>query len=325
MVYVSVSAYNDAAVLRGCLESVREVLPDATVTVVDGRYETFAPDAADNSTDATPTVAGEFGAAYDPGGPFELEVDKHRYRVVQAPADEQAIFIDADERVVCADLDRLPVDRAYAARIFNTVVYSESPIVYWPRVFRPGDVREVSRWDAYYFEVPCSRTDAVTIAHRHDLRDREYREAKYDRFHREGRTGRYDDRFAKYLTNGWDVPTVACPSCGQDSLVRSPATNEGSEFSRVEVCIAGDGCHGSVERINPGTYRYLPEAWERGLEADPERLRLELLDAGADFLAMHDFSQATTGADIAPYKPLIRLFVEDTFGEGESRVFGAND
>jgi hypothetical protein len=325
MVYVSVSAYQDAALLDGCLQAIREQFPDAPVTVVDGRYETFRPDAPDNSTDHTSVVASAHGARYDPAGPFEREVDKHRYRVAQAPADERALFLDADERLVTADLDALQLDRAYACRIHNPLVYSENPIVYWPRLFRPRDVDNIAKWDAYAFDVPCIRTDHVTIAHRHDLRDREYREAKYERFGREDRRGRYEEAFERYLDNDWPVTPETCPECGDSTLVRSPATMEGAPASAVEVCIRTDSCHHVIDDITIGPHQYLPNDWRRGLDEAPERLRLELLDAGADFLAMHDFSQALTADRLDEYRPLIRLFVEDTFGDGEAQVFGAND
>lgn len=325
MVYVSVSAYNDAGLLDGCLRSVREHCPDATIAVVDGRYESFRPDAPENSTDGTATVAREHGATYDPAGPFPREVHKHRYRVAEAPAHERALFIDADERLAAVDWAALQRDRAYAVRIHNPVVYSESPIRYWPRVFRPADVDEVARWDAYSFTVPCDRTDAVTLAHRHDLRSQEYRGAKYERFERENRDGRYADSFERYLNNDYDVSTEDCPRCGEASLVRSPATNESGDFSEIVTCVRTDSCYRAVESVAVDSYEYLPDDWERGLETDPGRLRLELLDAGADFLAMHDFSMGLPPDRVGQYRPLIRLFVDETFGDRDPQVFGAND
>lgn len=293
MVYVSVSAYNDGELLPGCIERIREVLPDAHVAVVDGRYETW-PDGPDNSDDRTPALARELADSYHPDGPFETEADKHRHRVSLAPIAERALFLDTDERLLSFDPDALPRGRAYKPRIFNPLVYSQSPIRYWPRVFTRARVAEIRGWDAYVFRCPTSRSDACTIVHRHDLRDRDYRERKYQRFENEDRTGRYDDdRFESYLEDDWDVePDDHCPKCGRESVVWSPwtggeVTGQAGVVSKVGCCVAGD-CWIGETREAIDTARYLdPDALPRGRDEDPERLRKELLAVGCPLVAQY--------------------------------------
>lgn len=285
--YVSVSAYNDAELLRGCLASIREILPDAEIAVVDGRYESW-PNDDDNSTDATADVAREVGATYHAGGPFHRECDKHEHRVSLIPNDTMALFMDADERLIDVDTDALPRGQAFQPRIFNALVYGPT-VTYWPRIFKPEWVQDVNRWDAYLFDVECERTDAVTIAHRHDLRDREYREAKYDRFENEGRTGRYDDgRLQTYLEDDWDVTeTRECPNCQQDAVTKSEVTAFGRDdgrFSHVEACVAGDRCYQTVVEHELDGFEYLPHDWQRGFKEEPQRVKLELLEAGCSMV-----------------------------------------
>lgn len=286
MVTVSLSVYNDATLLRGCLMSVLELLPDADIQVVDGRYESW-PEGPDNSTDATREIALDYGASYHDDGPFEREHDKHHHRVDLAPDGDRCLLLDADERLVTCDLDALDDETAYQPRIFNPRVYNQTPIRYWPRIFYPETVVDIPRWDKYRFSTPCERTDAVTIAHRHDLRGRDYREAKYERFQNEGRAGRYDDgRIEEYLDNAFDVETEECPACGRDSLVHSDPTNIRPDgvFTRVAVCIAGDGCYRASEPVELGPHRYLPNRVLKGYQQDPDRLRLEVLDVGVPFV-----------------------------------------
>lgn len=325
MVYVSVSAFDDGDLLAGALDSVRAHLPEATVEVIDGAYSTF-PRESDASTDDTPAVCDAFDATHHvpPDLPFDREVDKHRYRVSRAPAGEWSLFLDADERLAMSGVDALDPGRAYAVRIHNPVVYSESPIRFWPRCFFPEHVQEVSRWDKYLFSVPCDRTDAVSITHRHDLRDRAYREAKYERFDREGRAGRYAESFDQYLADDWDVETATCPACGRDSVVTAPATREGRDtFSALQVCVAGDGCYRDVETFDVGAYRYLPDGWRRGLREAPARLRVELIDAGCPFVGMTDFTTVRQAGRLDEIAPAIKLWIEDAYERdpGEARVF----
>lgn len=310
MVYVSVSVYNDGSLLEECLAAVRAELPDAEIVVVDGRYETW-PAGADNSTDETPTVCQHHDAAYVPAGPFDRECDKHQYRVDHTPDDEWMLLLDADERLVAFDEDALEAETAYRPRIFNPLVYGPA-CVYWPRIFKPGWVEEINRWDAYLFDAPVDRTDAVTIAHRHDLRDRDYREAKYERFANEGRAGRYDEAFDTYLNDEWEVPEQrfdSCPACGGDRIW-SLATQYGPDgaMSRVGVCLSGDGCWTGTEPVTVDDYQYLPADVQRGFDEDPMQLRAELLDAGCPFIS--------GGLDrFLRMRPVVESWVSESFNE----------
>lgn len=314
--YVSISAYNDGDLLDGCLESVQEHLPDADVCVVDGRYETW-PDGADNSTDDTASVCLLHDVDYDPAGPFPRESDKHEYRVAQAPDDERVLFLDADERLLDVDLDALDDMNqvAYQPRIFNALVYGPK-CVYWPRSFYPETVTSINRWDAYLFDVPCEKTDAITILHRHDLRERDYREKKYARFAEEGRAGRYDDAFETYLHDDWDVEFHECPKCGLESLTRSQITADGTHYSWAEACIRDESCYAATREYELNGWEYLPNDWRHGLDEAPRRLRAELLDAGCPFVATAPLQQLA---------PAIGLWVDENLRDvekaDEERVF----
>lgn len=307
--HVSVSAYDDGDLLAECLQSVRDVLPDATIQVVDGRYESW-PDGADNSTDDTPLVADTYADEYVRGGPYERERDKHVHRVELAPDDEWCLLMDADERLCAADVAGLDDATAYQPRLFNALTYGPRA-VYWPRLFRPAWVESVNRWDAYRFSVPCERTDAVTIVHRHDLRSRDYREAKYERFDNEGRTGRYEDDFQTYLDDDWDATVHECPACGRDSLTRSQVTDGGPDgaWSYVEACVAEDSCYRTVETTAIGGWRYLPDAVGKGFAEDPNRLRLELLDAGCPF------ANVAVEVLVEQMQPVTHIWVEEELKE----------
>lgn len=280
--FVSVSAYNDGGLLAGCLKSINEVLPDASVQVVDGRYETW-PEGDDNSTDNTRRVAAWYDAEYVPGGPYERERDKHIDRVRRAPDGRRAVFLDADERLLQADLSRLEDGVAYQPRIVNALVYGPRA-VYWPRSFYPETVEGINRWDAYQFSTPCKRSDAVTIVHRHDLRDRGYREAKYERFRNEDRAGRYEDDFETYLEDDWNATFETCPACGRESVTACQLTDYGPRLSQVEVCTAGDRCHSRVVAYDSGDWKYLPDDYLTGFQEDPGQLRAELMDAGCEYV-----------------------------------------
>lgn len=315
MVVVSVSVYNDAALLQGCLKSLRDALGNVRIQVVDGKYETFKPDAEPNSTDDTPAVCDAYGAEYWPDGPFELERDKHVHRVERLPEGELALFIDADERLLEWDADRLPDETAVSPRIFNPLVYGPHA-VYWPRIFKKEWVKTVNRWDAYLFDAPHERSDAVTIIHRHDLRDRNYREAKYARFDREGRTGRYESNFETYLNDEWDAAFETCPECGAESVTRSQVTDLGPSMSQVKACVNGDRCHAAIESTGCDEWRYLPTDVDRGVEEDPQRLRMELLDAGCEFVRL-----ANVEYMVGQMLPAIRIWVREELGEAEREVF----
>ena len=288
--YVSVSVYDDGDLLTGCLDRIRDVLPEATVDVVDGRYETW-PAENDNSTDQTAEVARERADGYYPDGPYPDEQHKHLRRLQLAPEGEWALFIDADERLERFDADALEQGAAYRPRIFNALVYSQTPISYWPRVFDPADVADIKSWDRYLFDVDVETTDHVTIVHRHDLRGREYRESKYQRFANEGRAGRYEDgRFEMYLNDEWDVdPSGTCPECGQESVVWSPPTMHGSDgaLSRVGACVRGE-CWIGEDDVGIDEYHYLPNRIRAGLDEDPDRLRLELLAVECPLVRQYD-------------------------------------
>jgi hypothetical protein len=323
--HVSISAYNDGGLLPNCIQSVRDVLPNADIHVVDGRYESW-PDGPDNSDDATPAHAETLADEYHADGPFRREDDKHLHRVNLAPDDEYALFLDADERLLtCPDPDALP-RAAVFPRIYNAIVYG--PVsVYWPRLFKPEWVVDVKRWDKYSFDISgvaddetAMRDDDVTIVHRHDLRSREYREAKLERFHNEGRKSRYegpvdesDDRgqLEQYLSGEWQhVAFDQCPNCGQTSLTRSQLTNYGTDpLTSVDACIADDGCHRSVTEYQVDDWQYLPDDWEAGLDDDPERLRAELLDAGCEFVGTSHYQ------DLFRFHLAIGLWVEDHFAD----------
>jgi hypothetical protein len=268
---------------------VREHLPDATIAVVDGKYSTWPSD-ENNSTDRTPTLARELADEYYADGPFEDEQAKHRHRVNLAPDGEQALFLDTDERILKAELDSLPRGIAYQPRIINPLVYSQTPVRYWPRIFDPANVADIQSWDKYLFSTECKSTDDVTIVHRHDLRGRDYREAKYERFDAEGRAGRFEDgRFDQYLTDDWKAdPGWECPECGENSIMVSPWTgySEDGSISRARVCVNGE-CWMITEVDTIDEYRYLPDNIDSGMNEDQDRLRKELLTVGSDLIAMY--------------------------------------
>lgn len=315
MVTVSVSVYQDAHLAENALASIREHLPHARIQVVDGKYDTFRPNSDPNSTDDIQAVADAYGAEYWPEGPFEREREKHVRRVELAPPDEWLLLMDADERLHSADFSKLADNTAYSPRIFNALVYGPHT-VYWPRLTKPEWVKTINRWDAYLFSVAHERTDAVTLIHRHDLRSKDYRREKYERFGRENRRPRYEDRYDTYLNDDWDADFHPCPECGRESVTRSQVTNFGESYSYVECCIAADGCHAAVCEVEVGEWRYLPDDWQAGWDDDPKRLRLELLDAGCTFVRT-----ASVGRMVREMEPAIRLWVEHHYGEGESEVF----
>lgn len=315
MVVVSLSVYQDAHLAEGALASIRDVLGNVRIQVVDGKYDTFRPDAPPNSTDDIQAVADAYGAEYHPEGPLPLERDKHVRRIELAPDGELLLLMDADERLHDFNADALPDETAVGPRIFNPLVYGPHA-VYWPRLAKPEWVKTINSWDAYLFNVDHERSDAVTLIHRHDLRSRDYREAKYERFDREGRVGRYESDFSTYLNDEWDVDFDTCPECGEESLSRTQATDMGPAITRVAACVNGDGCYAAIEPVRVGEYEYVPDAVEAGFEEDPARLRIELLDAGCTFVRA-----ASVGRMVREMEPAIRLWVEHHYGEGETEVF----
>lgn len=327
MVYVSVNAYDDGRLLEGCLASIREHLPEATIGVVDGRYETW-PNGEDNSTDETPEIAASHGAQYHPDGPYPREEHKHRHRIELAPEGERCLFIDADERLVTATGEGFDDGTAYRVRILNAKVYGgqitfhegeayTGQITYYPRLFYPSQMAEIPRVDRYTLDAPVDRTDAITIAHRADLRSNDYRDAKIERFDAEDR-GPWYEQHLEMLNNGEvEFAFGECPECGRESLSRSRVTGYGTDdaqFSRVAVCTADDGCHRSIEPYDVGEWRYLPDDVERGFAEDLERVRIELMDAGwqlAKVVPDHAFRR---------YGPNARIWVRDNLNTGERPV-----
>ena len=321
--YVSISAYNDSYVLEEAIKSVRRQLPNAHIAVVDGAYETWPGSTQEpNSSDDTELVAAAHADDYLPAGPFERENDKHQFRVAQAPSDEWALFLDADERLVAFDVDALDTETVYKPRIYNAVVYNENTsIVYWPRVFHPKHVEDVTRWDAYDFSVPAERTNAVTIVHRHDLRPSTYRANKYERFHNEDRIGRYEkrDEYDTYVDNDFEIePDARCPGCGRESLLESAGTSltQSDTTTIVQTCLH-DGCYTGIREITVDEFEYLPGDWEAGFAEDPERLRAELIKAGCPFAR-------TIGVErFKRMWPSVKVWVEEqVLGTREKRVFG---
>ena len=294
--HVSVSAYNDGHLLEACLASVRDVLGDVSVDVVDGRYRTFPGD-GDNSTDDTPAVARSYDADYHAEGPFDREEDKWRRRNAIAPDGELCLFLDADERLVRASVDR-PVTGPKWIRFHNPRVYREQrELFFYPRLYHPewvGRYRQTDKpefVDAVY--TGTDRTESVTVAHRHDLRDDAYRRAKLKRYQREDRDGPYGHDESIYLNGRWAVETEACPQCGQRTLHTSPVSAYDGSLSRVQTCTNGE-CYTGIDSVDLGDYRYLPHDIDTGYDKDPDRLRLELLDAGVTFLTywhVHDFDR----------------------------------
>lgn len=315
MLTVSVNAYDDADLLEGCLASVRERLPHARIQVIDGRYETFTPDAADNSTDGTAAVAAAYGAEYWPDGPFEDEAAKHWGRLERAPDGGRVLFIDADERLVTFDGDAIPDDTVGRVRIHNALMYGEGDVTYYPRLFYPEMMEDIPRVDRFSFDAPVERTDAITLTHRADLRSDAYREAKLKRFEREDR----DPWYAQYLEalgeRGHVAEFYECPACGEQSLTRSRVCGYGRErtdFSRVETCTRADGCHAAVVPVEwDGEFRYVPDDLAAGFEDDIERVRLELMAAG------NNIARVCSPEALRRYEPNARVWCD----QRESGVF----
>lgn len=321
MVYVSVSVFNDAQVLGGCLESIREVLPDADIEVVDGAYSTWPGD-EENSTDETEEVAGEYDALYNPAGPFQRERDKHVYRTHRAWDGQLCLLMDADERLTEFEISELDPSTAYQPRIHNVAVYGNR-IAYWPRIFDPANVADINRWDAYQFNCPCEKTDAVTITHRHDLRDEQYRREKLERLENEDRFGMgyYADDPDEYVNLQMDVSTLEmpCPECGHNSLVKSPPSGFGGgprEFTNAVACLTGD-CYRDVWDLHLGPENeYLPDRVEEGYAEDPDRLHMELWAEGCKFVI------GVESGKFRRMQPAVEIWVDEMLtGEGDSSLF----
>lgn len=293
---VSISTYNDADLLDGCLASVREILGNVGIQVVDGRYSTW-PSEHDNSTDNTIRCCESYDAEYHPVGPFPREEDKHEYRVELAPDNERVLFLDADERLVDFDTKAIEPGVPYNARIHNPATYYETrELFYYPRCFKPEWLNQYEKTDLPEFRSPYwqrlknrGRSDAISITHRHDLRGSGYRRRKLERYENENRSGPFANHVNHYLEGVEPSDKAYCPECGEKTLCRTRESNFGElqDVTRVATCINGD-CYTAVEPVDVGDYRYLPDNIETGYGTDPERLRLELLDAGVELLTFYD-------------------------------------
>lgn len=284
---VSINTYQDAPLLRECLASIRCVAPDARIQVVDGAYSTFPHD-SDNSTDGTPEICDDYDAEYWPvgDGPYADEPAKHRARVRLAPDGDPVLFMDADERLVAADPAETPTDTVGRVRIYDPVY--RPGVTYYARYFRPEWLVDIPRQDRFWFERPDGsdlterHTDAITIVHRHDLRGDAYVDAKAARLDSEGRDPeRYRERVARARERA-TREAATCPSCGEDTLHRSRVGGYAAGYTRVEACVSRDGCHRAVVGYDLGDYEYLPDRIREGFREDPERLRVECMDAGLD-------------------------------------------
>ncbi len=111
----AVNAYQDAALLGACLESLRPVV-DAII-VVDGRYRDFPSYGAEDeggSVDGTLDVARAAGARIIPapdGKPWPSEITKRNAYLNVLGAGDYVLVVDADERVEASG----PLDRAVIA------------------------------------------------------------------------------------------------------------------------------------------------------------------------------------------------------------------
>lgn len=310
--HVSVNAYEDADLLDGCLASIRDCLPDATIQVVDGRYKTF-PGERDNSTDQTPDVAREYGAQYVAGGPYPREEHKHEDRVRRAPADERLLFIDADERLLKSRVTHLDDSQAYRVRIHNALWYG-ADVTYYPRLFHPHQWDEVIRVDRFSFTSGVDSTDDITIVHRADLRSDAYRDRKSKRFQQENRGSWYDDHRATIDSGDHQLDPEECPNCGRKSVTQSRVCGFGTtpEYSRVHACTAGDRCHTRIEPVTIDDWQYLPDRVDRGFQEDVERVRVELMDAG------NQLARLLSPDAFVRYQPNARLWVEDNLQDTAS-------
>lgn len=315
---VSINTYDDADLLDNCLASVREQLPDATIHVVDGRYDTW-PAADDNTEQTTRPIAGQYGCEYDPAGPFESEAAKHRYRRDIVDSD-RVLFMDADERLMqFAPPDDPTVD--YRARIFNALVYGPA-ISYYPRYFDSGRMG-VERVDKFMMDGKVLRTDGITICHRADLRSDAYRAAKRERFDNEDRGPWYDDYLENLAEEGHDAEFEACPNCGRESVTVSRLTGykprdsdrsrvairgdaeRGETFSRVRCCTAGDGCYREIVEETLDEFRYVPDNLEQGFDEDLSRIKLELMACG------WELAKTVPTDTFDRYEPNARLWIRD--------------
>lgn len=303
--HVSINAYQDASLLTTCLKTIRQQLPDASIQVVDGRYETW-PASNDNSTDDTAFVADTYGADYIPGGPYESEAAKHEARVQHAPEGDRLLFMDADERLLKAAPGRLDDKTAYKVRIHNALMYNTG-ITYYPRLFYPRQWDEAIRVDRFSFDAAVERTDDVTIVHRADLRNRDYRRDKLERFGAEDRDPWYRDYLETVEEQGFDATFYECPECGEMSVTESRVCGYGDEYTRVRTCTASDECYSAIEPVRVGHYRYLPDHLDRGFREDPERVRLELMDAG------NDLARVLGPRKFKRYQPNARIWVDEEF------------
>jgi len=274
---VSVNAYDDGDLLDACLASIRRHVPDARIQVVDGRYLTH-PAENDNSVDATPDVADDYGAEYYPDGPYPSEKAKHEHRLSLSPRGDRCLFLDADERLLAFDTEAVLEDAAARIRIFNCLLYGGT-VRHYPRYWYPEQFDEVVRVDRFSLDAPVERTDGITLTHRADLRGEDYRAAKVNRYDAEDRSNWYRDYLERLDERGHGVELVECPECGEQSLSRSRGTTFGDDVTRVATCVNGE-CYAAIEPVDVGEFRYVPDRVAEGFREDVARVRLELAVAG---------------------------------------------
>lgn len=309
MLTVSVNAYDDADLLAGCLASVRETLPHARIQVIDGRYESFRPDAADNSTDDTMAVCDAYGAEYWPDGPFDDESSKHWGRVARAPDGDRILFMDADERLLTFDEEPVPEHSVGRVRIHNALMYDHGDVTYYPRYFYPRQLEGIPRVDRFSFDAPVERTDRITIIHRADLRSEAYREAKLERFDREDRGPWYKEYLEAIDEHGFDlVDFDDCPNCGEESVTKSRLCGyDGDRITWVETCTAHDRCYNSVKEFELEKWQYVPDRVGEGFDEDIQRVRAELMMAGNSIAAV------VGDEAFRRYEPNAKLWVKEEF------------
>lgn len=152
-----VIAYNEEAMLPGCLESLQGQV--SHIVVVDGAYENFPHDVP-YSTDATCEIARAYGATVIPcpGRAWHTQVEKRTAYLVGAEG-QWYFWIDADERIV--GLLPVPEDgKHYAFRIR----YRGGQYGYVPRLFQhQGHMRYEGSHNALWSDDRLIHMDGVVM------------------------------------------------------------------------------------------------------------------------------------------------------------------
>lgn len=139
-VALSMIVKNEARMLRGCLQSARDVVQEIVV-------------ADTGSTDGTPDIAREFGARIFQI-PWENDFAKARNRALEGIQSDWILSLDADERLDPSSVAAIPnlisaSFAAYQVPIRNYVLSLEDRI--WDRPAQPNDFRleEARQFPAY--------------------------------------------------------------------------------------------------------------------------------------------------------------------------------